>query len=294
MWSQDFIAVDWGTTNRRAWLVAANGAVEAEFSDSMGLLSVPQNGFDQAAADIRAQLGDHPMLLAGMVGSDRGWRNAPYVSVPADTASLAAHLLWIDELTAIVPGVCQSGDRPDVMRGEEVQALGASAQGSVGPDALLCHPGTHNKWLRLQGWKIDHFQTMMTGELFNLLREHSIIAPQLGGHVSDGDAFRAGLREAASGAPLLASLFALRARYVLRQAPSADASFASGLLIGGDVQAGLRHATPGETIGIVGEEELCELYAIAIGEAGFEVAIIDADSAFLSGIQSIRKTLETA
>ena len=148
-WAEGFIAVDWGTTNRRAYLIDSAGKQTDEFEDDKGIFSVPQGGFPDAIAEIRDRLGDKPLLLAGMVGSNRGWKEAPYVPCPAGIDDLAQALVWAGEREAIVPGVSYVGHgRADVMRGEEVQLLGAVAAGLVDPDALVCHPGTHNKWTR--------------------------------------------------------------------------------------------------------------------------------------------------
>lgn len=292
VWQEKYIAVDWGTTNRRAWLVDRGGVTVDEFADHLGLMSVPQDGFDQAAAEVRNRLGDHPMLLAGMVGSDKGWREAPYVAVPANVTSLASAILWIDLRTGIIPGVCQTEDHPDVMRGEEVQVFGALAAGATAPDAYICHPGTHAKWVRVQDGKISHFRTMMTGEIFSLLREHSILAGQLAGEVTDGETFQNGLEEARNGASLLSSLFSIRACKVLNQKPLPDASLASGLLIGSDVQVGLSDARPGENITVIGRSDLCRLYASAIKIAGFDYDIVDGEQSFLAGVRSITQILE--
>ncbi|HET7816687.1 MAG TPA: 2-dehydro-3-deoxygalactonokinase, partial [Sphingomicrobium sp.] len=152
-WTEGFIAADWGTTNRRAYRIGPDGRIGAEFEDDKGILSIPSGGFAAAVAEIRSRLGDWPLLLAGMVGSNRGWVEAPYVPCPAGLEDIAASLAWPEPgRTAIVPGVCfLDGDDADVMRGEEVQLLGALAAGDVPPDALVCHPGTHNKWARLEG-----------------------------------------------------------------------------------------------------------------------------------------------
>jgi 2-dehydro-3-deoxygalactonokinase len=168
-WREGYIAVDWGTTNRRAYLIDASGRLVDTFADELGLMSVPEGGFDAAGAEIRQRLGERPMLLAGMVGSNRGWREAPYAPAPAGVEDLARAILWIEPgRTGIVPGVSQSGaDGADVMRGEEVQVLGAVAAGHVPPDTLICHPGTHAKWIRMESGRITSFRTMMTGELFS-------------------------------------------------------------------------------------------------------------------------------
>ncbi len=177
-----FIAVDWGTTNRRAYLVEDGRRCTSEFEDGRGILSVEAGQFKAAVDEIRDRLGDRPMLLAGMVGSNRGWTEAPYVPCPAGLDELARRLAWVEDgRTAIVPGVAYVDDRCDVMRGEEVQLLGAAAGGEIPPDCIVCHPGTHNKWVRMSGGRIESFRTVMTGELFNLLKERSILSELLAG-----------------------------------------------------------------------------------------------------------------
>lgn len=288
MWHSQHIAVDWGTTNRRAWLVDENGAIEAEFTDDLGLMSVPPGGFDAAALEIREHLGDYPMLLAGMVGSDRGWRQAGYVPCPADAKLLASATLWVEPgRTGIIPGVCQTEGHADVMRGEEVQVVGAQAIAQIAPDATICHPGTHSKWIQLRHGRINEFQTAMTGEIFSLLKTHSILAAQMADDVADNAAFQAGLKDARNGAPLLSTLFAVRARHLLQILPPADASYASGLLIGSDVQAGLKMAHPAAPVTLIGRPDLCALYGSAIAASGYSSHFIDGGEAFRAGIASI-------
>ena len=287
-----FIAVDWGTTNRRAYRVGADGRHEAEFEDDRGVLSIAHGGFPAAAAEIRARLGDWPMLLAGMVGSNRGWVEAPYVSCPGGFDELAANVVWTEpKQSAIVPGLSYlSADRADVMRGEEVQMLGAVARGLIPADGLACHPGTHNKWVTLDGGRITAFRTVMTGELFNLLKSRGILADWLQGPVGVGDAFRAGVREGLKGGAIAADLFAVRARVLLGQANADDApSFTSGLLIGSDVCAGLGEA-PG-AVTVIGRPELTRLYAAAIAEAGRAAKEVDGEDAFLAGIVEVARRM---
>ena len=288
MWHANYIAVDWGTTNRRAWLIDSKNDVAGEFDDQLGLMSVPEGGFEAAAADIRHQLGDYPMLLAGMVGSDKGWHQAGYVPCPADAQSIAASVLWIEPMrTGIVPGVCQIEGHADVMRGEEVQVLGAQIIAKLAPDAVICHPGTHSKWIQLQHGKISQFQTAMTGEIFSLLKTKSILADQMSGEVSNNASFQAGLKDAQDGVPLLGALFAVRARYLLQALPLADAAYASGLLIGNDVKAGLAQAKPDSCVTLIGRPDICRLYAGAIAAAGFKSIHVDGSEAFRAGIHSI-------
>jgi 2-dehydro-3-deoxygalactonokinase len=291
-WAEGFIAVDWGTTNRRAYRLDSSGKAVDEFEDHKGVLSVPDAGFPAAIAEIRQRLGDHPLLLAGMIGSNRGWKEAPYAPAPAGLDDLANALVWAGEREAIVPGVSYLGSgRADVMRGEEVQLLGAVAARLVDPMGLVCHPGTHNKWATLRQGRISEFRTVMTGELFSILKEHSILSDLLQGKVEPNEVFKGAALHAIDNEALPADLFAVRARVLLGQAKKEDAaSYASGLLIGADVRIGLSTPT-GAQIAVIGRPELTRLYATAIGETGRDVVELDGEQCFLAGIQEIAKRI---
>ena len=288
-----FIAVDWGTTNRRAYRIDSNGKVVDRFEDALGVLSVYAGGFPTAVATIVDRLGDAPLLLAGMVGSNRGWTEVPYVGVPADMRTLHGGLRYENGANAaLVPGVCiDAGDRADVMRGEEVQALGAIAGGMVDPDALICHPGTHAKWIVMTSGAIVDFATAMTGELFALLRDHSILAPQMTGDVVAGAAFLDGVAVALAGAPLLDSLFSVRSRMLMGRLSDADAaSFASGIVIGSDVAAHGGCATG--TVALIGAPALTALYAAALESAGTTALIVDGSAAFVAGMVALNRMID--
>ena len=282
---QPFIAVDWGTTNRRAFRIE-DGTVVMTERDDRGAAAVAADEYDAEVAGIRERLGDLPMLLAGMVGSNIGWRSVPYVAAPAGLADVAAALDRIDDRTAIVPGLSyRDGLHADVMRGEEVQLLGAIAAGLVPADALLCQPGTHCKWATVEGGRITQFTTAMTGELFALLRAHGVLSRQLGHPVEPGIAFLEGVAEGAK-RDLAASLFAIRARGVLGIADDAHAaSFASGLLIGADTAA---RVEAGATFHILADAPLDALYASAIDALGGHSHHIDSQAAFVAGITRIQ------
>jgi 2-dehydro-3-deoxygalactonokinase len=291
-WTEGFIAVDWGTTNRRAYRLDGSGYCVEEFDDDKGALAVSGGGFPAAIAEIRERLGDYPLLLAGMIGSNRGWQDAGYVSAPAGIDELVAALVWPGDREAIVPGVSYlKNDRADVMRGEEVQLLGGVAAGLIDPDGLVCHPGTHNKWVTMRGGKINGFRTVMTGELFSLLKEHSILSDLLQGEVEPNDVFKEAARYAIYNEALPADLFSVRARVILGQARKEDAaSYASGLLIGSDVRIGLSLPT-GAQVTAVGRPDLTKLYAAAIGEASRDAVELAGEQCFLAGAQEIAKRM---
>jgi 2-dehydro-3-deoxygalactonokinase len=291
-WAEGFIAVDWGTTNRRAYRIDTSGTCVDQFEDDKGVLSVPSGGFPSAAAEIRDRLGDLSLLFAGMIGSNRGWQEVPYVPSPAGIDDLARALVWTGEREAIVPGVSYVGHgRADVMRGEEVQVLGAMAAGLVGREAMVCHPGTHNKWVQLRNGAIHNFGTVMTGELFSLLKSHSILADLLGGSVEPNGAFRNGARHALERGMLPAQLFGVRAGVLLGQMKKEDAaSYTSGLLIGTDVGIGMTFPLAAR-IAIMGRPELTCLYAAAVDIAGRESIEIDGEQSFIAGIRQIAERI---
>jgi 2-dehydro-3-deoxygalactonokinase len=282
-----FLAVDWGTTNRRVYAIGADGGVLATERDDHGLLAIPPEAFADEVADIRRRFSDAPMLCAGMVGSVRGWVEVPYVDCPAGLGHLAARLHWIEPgRTAIVPGLAmRDPGHPDVMRGEEVQLLGAATSGMAPDAALLCQPGTHCKWARIEEQRIAAFRTAMTGELFSLLKANSLLADFLQGPVEDNPDFRDGVALARSG-HALAALFGERAGVLLGVRASRHvAARVSGILIGEDVRE--QSLVPGETVYVLAEAALGSLYVAAIEEMGGKAVMLSSQEAFVAGIGRI-------
>ena len=287
-WEDGFIAVDWGTTNRRAYVIGCDGECSGEFADNLGILSVEAGGFEAAIGEIRRRLGDRPMLLAGMIGSNRGWIEVPYTHCPAGLEELARGIVRSpDGAAVLVPGVAYENGRVDIMRGEEIQILGAAADGEIPQDCLVAHPGTHNKWIRLEAGRIVSFRTVMTGELFNLLKDKSILSDLLKSPVQASDAFLSGVREGLAGTGVTAELFETRARVLLGRLPPEDgASFVSGLLIGEDVRIGLA-GHPGVRLIVIGRPDLTELYSVALKEAGVQSEQASGERAFIAGAKQI-------
>ncbi len=287
-----YIAIDWGTTNRRIYVLTADGAVLDTVRDDRGVLAMAPGDYPNEIAAIRVRFGALPIIAAGMVGSTRGWREAAYVPAPADLPTLAGAATRVPELdVTIVPGVSLLTDtRADVMRGEEVQVLGAVAAGLAPADALFAQPGTHNKWVRVTGGRITDFATTMTGELFALVKGHGILAGMLDGPVADGPAFRDGLSRGAGACDLTAALFGVRASVLLGRIAADDAaSYASGLLIGSDIGAVPDMA--GQTVHLLSSGLLADLYTIGIEARGGTVVALDSHAGFLAGLHAIREHL---
>lgn len=285
-----WLACDWGTTNVRAWRIEAGRAV-ASANFPFGVSKIGRGDVPlRLEQDIRPALKAEglPVLLGGMAGSNLGWMAAPYVDCPADAMSIAKGLVQPAEGVWIVPGVRTVGQAhgPDVMRGEEVQIFGALA--STVQTGLFCLPGTHAKWVWVEGGKITDFVTAMTGELYALLSQHSILATVQ--DPTEPEGFAAGLAASGEGDGLSARLFGLRARQLTGSlAEGQSAGFLSGLLIGSDVASSPRllGASEDESVTLIGDPALCAAYGQALAARGRSYQTVDGEAAALAGLISI-------
>ncbi|HEY2967579.1 MAG TPA: 2-dehydro-3-deoxygalactonokinase [Casimicrobiaceae bacterium] len=287
------IAIDWGTTSARAYRLDARGHILDEKSAPLGVQKVEPDKFPQA---LTALLGGDvpeavPMIACGMVGSRQGWVEAPYRDCPADFDGVAAALTPVPGTRLrIVPGlICRDADGvPDVMRGEETQIMGALDDETWARAApcVVVLPGTHSKWALVEGRTIEAFTTFMTGELYAVLREHSILGRlATAGGSGDGAALERGVRLSLRDAAALPhNLFSARTLALTGAlAPEAVADYLSGLLLGAEVAAGRRwlerHAVTGGSVILVGQATLCERYRRALALAGVEAAMGAPDAA---------------
>ncbi|PWF41454.1 2-dehydro-3-deoxygalactonokinase [Massilia glaciei] len=282
------LGVDWGTSNRRAYLVERGGRCLARHEDGQGMLAVGGDFAGSLAALRQTMRVDDavPVVMSGMIGSAGGWQEVPYLDIATPLAALASHLAPVAGHPGclIVPGYCTRADGVDVMRGEETQLLGALALG-VG-DGTVVLPGTHSKWVQLRGGRIARFATFMTGELFAMLAAGGTLAAIMGPGEDDDDAFAAGIAQARLGLPLSQSLFGARARVVAKDmAPSKARSFVSGLLIGTEFTAS--GAGPGARLSILGSNALGAHYARAARHFCEAPAVLDADAVYLAALTQL-------
>jgi 2-dehydro-3-deoxygalactonokinase len=306
------LALDWGTSSLRAYLLGEGGAVIDSRQQPWGILHLPEGGF---AAALKGVAGDWldampglPAIASGMVGSAQGWREAAYASCPADGRSLAAQLLafeaWSGVRLHVVPGVRSGGEPPDVMRGEETQVIGVlSRQPVLAAKALLVMPGTHCKWVQVADGCISEFNTYMTGELFALLAQHSILgrpAREAGSAAPSDAAFERGVSAVrAHGAGATPLLFSARTLVLTGQLAAADSlEYLSGLLVGEEIRCALR-AWPdagGAPHILVGDAKLCQRYrrALAVFGAPSQAAADGAAPAGLWQIATLARLLRTA
>ncbi|MDT8857472.1 2-dehydro-3-deoxygalactonokinase [Paracoccaceae bacterium Fryx2] len=267
--SPDWIAIDWGTTRLRAFALTCDGVTLAEASSDDGMSRLSPAEFEPALLRLVGPwlTRPTPVLACGMVGSRQGWVEAPYRPVPCaplDPARLIPVPTKDPRLhLRLVPGLSQQ--RPaDVMRGEETQIAGALALHPAF-DGVICLPGTHCKWAQISAGEVVGFQTFMTGELFALLSQGSVLRHAMPGDGWDAGAFAAALSDAQSHpASIAARLFALRAESLLSGlSPAAARARLSGLLIGIELAAA-RPWWLGQQVILVGAEPLCTTYATAL------------------------------
>ncbi|HLG46720.1 MAG TPA: 2-dehydro-3-deoxygalactonokinase [Reyranella sp.] len=285
----ELIAVDWGTSALRGARLDGTGKVLEERSAPLGILNVPNGDF---AGVFEAQFSDWMKagtrcLISGMAGSRQGWAEAPYVACPAGPDELANHLHWIErDRIALVPGLSDTqGDVPDVMRGEEVQIFGAMRLAGLG-DGLFVLPGTHSKWATVRGGKVTGFRTFMTGEVYGLFAQHSILARTLDANASlDEAAFRRGVAKAGNSDGLLHNAFGVRALGLFgRLSPAESASYLSGLLIGEELgRQALR--SDGDVI-VIGASALVARYSLGLQERGARVRTFGAEATW-AGLRAL-------
>ncbi|MBW7973426.1 2-dehydro-3-deoxygalactonokinase [Bradyrhizobium sp. BR 10289] len=289
-----YVAVDWGTSSFRLWLVDRAGHVLAERRSSEGMLAAAKAGFSGvlqshlAAVDAPAHL---PVLVCGMAGAKTGWVEAGYVDTPAPLAVIlkqAARVPGEARDIRILPGIAQRDAKaPDVMRGEETQLLGALGLESAG-DALVCMPGTHSKWVCVKDGTVAHFSTFMTGELFSVVSRETILSLAVAGadDAEDIASFQAAVK-AAHDAPAFAAnlLFTARSRQLLfGGTPAAARETLSGTLIGAELAAGLSGSVPKTSVTLIASGRLATLYRQAFEALSVTVALIDADDAVRRGL----------
>ena len=288
----DWIAVDWGTSNLRAWAMGADGNVLAEAESDEGMGNLAPEGFEAALLRLIAPwLAGHPPILAcGMVGSRQGWREAPYRAVPCtplDRAALIAAPTTDPRLrVTIAPGLMQANPA-DVMRGEETQIAGALRL-LPGYDGVLCLPGTHSKWVHVSAGEVVSFQTFMTGELFALLSTASVLRHGMQGSGWDDAAFDTAVDDALSRPERLgARLFSLRAEGLIAGlTPDAARARLSGLLIGMELAAAKPYWL-GQPVTLIGAEKLSATYARALAAQGVTAQRLSVTDCTLAGLASL-------
>jgi 2-dehydro-3-deoxygalactonokinase len=271
------IAVDWGTSSFRAYRLGKDGSVLEKHAAPLGILHVEPGKFGEALmSEIGGwlQADEAPILMSGMIGSRQGWVEAPYCECPADFFEISSKLrevVWENHRAWIAPGVCGrdgTGVR-DVMRGEEMQILGA-VDSIPNQSGTICLPGTHSKWVTVRAGKIENFATH---------KQHSILGRMIKGGATDTESFSAGLSRAREEGGLLHHLFGVRARGLFDEISEAQSSsYLSGILIGHELKAALENNSVNHLY-LLGSSELTNLYGTACQKFDQRYSVLDSESA---------------
>jgi 2-dehydro-3-deoxygalactonokinase len=298
----EYVAVDWGTSSFRLWLIDRAGGVLQERRSQEGMMAAAKLGF---AAVLQSHLeavdaaSDLPVVICGMAGARQGWVEAGYIETPAHLALILERAVPVPVQSRdirILPGIAQRDPRaPDVMRGEETQLLGALGVDAAG-EAVVCIPGTHSKWARVNGGTVERFATYMTGELFNVVSRETILSHAVvGANEEDTEAFKSAV-VAAFETPALAAnlLFRVRSSQLLfSSSPSSAREKISGTLIGLELAAGLAGDQPKNGITLVASGRLQVLYRLAFQTLAVAVQSIDAEEAVRRGLSMAAEAIWT-
>ena len=272
------IGLDWGTTSLRLHLIGSDGTLLETIYSPEGIMSPEGKDFaktfEKLVGPWLKEKPSLPVIASGMITSRNGWLETPYLPLPAGASDFASALTCFDinavQKIYFVTGASYQNDAgdPDIMRGEEVQIVGC-LQENNGPTEIFLLPGTHSKWATARSGKIESFMSFMTGEIFDLLKNHSILGTLATPNkkpLSDG--FLNGVKRMfGSNRSLLHQVFSARTLALFDQLPSDEISdFLSGLLIGDEVKSAMSefNIAASETVHIIGRGDLAEKYSIAL------------------------------
>ncbi|WP_342068727.1 2-dehydro-3-deoxygalactonokinase [Yoonia algicola] len=292
----NWIAVDWGTSNMRAWAMSASGTVLAEASSDQGMGKLDRSGFEPALLAVIKDWIDGPttVIACGMVGSRQGWVEAPYAAVPCATLPeglVRAPTKHPDLTVYVIPGIKQTNPA-DVMRGEETQITGFLTR-NKNWDGVICLPGTHTKWVHISADEVVSFQTFMTGELFDTIATQTVLRHSIAADGWDDEAFAQGLDMGLSRPERLAArLFSLRANGLLNDMPATAArAQLSGLLIGTELAAAKPYWL-GQQIAVIGDSKLSKLYVDALATQAAPATQVNAATITLAGLTAAYQRLK--
>lgn len=297
-----YVAVDWGTSSFRLWLIAEDGSTLGERRSGEGMTTAAQTGFAQVLQSHLTALAapdDIPVIVCGMAGARQGWVEAGYIDTPASLSAILTGAVSVPGQSRdvrILPGLAQRDRQaPDVMRGEETQLLGAIPAESKG-EQIVCMPGTHSKWVRVVNGQVTGFSTFMTGELFDVITKHSILSHAVAGaadQATDTATFEAAIKAAFAKPALVTNLlFTARAGQLLHGLTAAGAqALISGTLIGAEIAGALSSAGQGAAITLVASGRLQALYEDAFRTLSLPYATVDADAAVRRGLSAAARAI---
>lgn len=298
------IAVDWGTSHLRLWALDGDGKAKACHRSKRGMRTVESHEFvsvlktEMQVLDVDT---DTPVIMCGMVGSRQGWQEAPYIKMPCRIDAIAASAVRIASVERdirILPGIAHfNATKPDVMRSEETQLLGLYDMLGQDLSGLICMPGSHAKWVRIENGLVMDFATSMSGELFAALGASSVLQHSLKNATKkvdpQSDIYSNAVRKSLSDpATVLTRLFAARPHSLLNQMSDDDAAaHISGTIIGQDIAGAIARFAPVHSTTLVGSGHLGNLYSQALQIAGLQSKMVDGDELAILGLSHAAKLI---
>lgn len=259
-----------------------------KYSSDLGLLKAQKIGYEKVLDSVLDSFQcehDIPIYFSGMIGSKQGWAEAPYVPTPVGIEQMKGKTIKPAKNIHIIGGVSHldgSGNY-DVMRGEEVQVFGVLEQEPA--TSLICLPGSHSKWVKIEAGQIKIFATWMTGELFKALSENTIFSTQLESKEFNHEAFIQGVGFAREHHDLGSSLFKLRIEYLFERSDKHHFySYLSGFLIASEIREAIGVA---KKVSLCGSDSLMNSYALALEVFGVESKQFPSETATIRGIEKI-------
>ena len=296
------VAVDWGSSRFRAYLLDENGNLLDRAENNQGIFCHNQGGYEETLYNTCSQWLQQepriPILMAGMIGSRDGWVETEYLPCPVSIRSLGDNIMQVTDIHShpvyIVPGISvfSSSTLPEVIRGEETQIFGILNQ-SADKNLLACVPGTHSKWIRVENNQIIRFSTFMTGEVFATVRHCGSISSLLDECDFDKNSFLEGICVSQSDGGLLHHLFSIRARSLSRQnGLKLNTSYLSGLLIGAEIKSALELYPEVTDIVVIGTDTLIHDYGLAFSAFDIAANSSTSEKAVVNGLWKLASTSE--
>ena len=292
-----WIAVDWGTSSFRAYLIK-NNIVSDRIETKDGMKFINNNSFEKTFISlVENWLDDYQtteVLASGMVGARQGWSEAPYQETPCDLNNIKFISPLINDnriALKIFSGISQI-DQPDVMRGEETQVAGffndnPNFEGSV------CLPGTHSKWIKVKDQNIVKFQTFMTGELFEVISQNTVLMHSVKSNKTDQEELLKSVDLIFNNPSLFANaLFKLRADDLINSRNKIIyKSRLSGYLLGLELLGSIDYWKKSK-IALIGNKELNRLYSYVLKDRVSSIVFYEAEDMILKGLKYFKEKIK--
>tara|TARA_Y100000991_G_scaffold52223_1_gene38052 strand:- start:1508 stop:2395 length:888 start_codon:yes stop_codon:yes gene_type:complete len=292
-----WIAVDWGTSSFRAYLVE-DKVVKDTIETKDGMKFIKDNNFENTFINLIGKwlIKDKKtdVLASGMLGARQGWIEAPYEKAPCNLNNLnfiSPTLIDSRVSLKIFSGISQN-DPPDVMRGEETQIAGFLSdnfqfKGSV------CLPGTHSKWVQVNQNNLEKFKTFMTGELFEIISKNSVLVHSVVSDEFDKAEFLKSADKILKCPKLFGnSLFQLRADDLINSGSAVIyKSRLSGYLLGLELLGSLEFWKNNDIV-LIGNKNLVDLYGDVLISKVSSLKKFTSKDMILKGLKDFRKKLK--